>query len=78
MFRTAVGGWADSIADGELIADESAAARLLDATLADEVANEVIDPYLIDVSETSGRRIPEVYREAIRANGPTTNVDSSN
>ena len=77
VFRTVDGGWADSIAAGELIDDDTAAARLLGAALTDEIANEVIDPYLIDISVVNGGRIPDVYREAIRAHGPTIDVDAS-
>lgn len=76
VFRAADGRWVEAIADGLLIAGEgTAAARLLDAGLADAQANRVIDPYLIDVSVTGGRRTPERYRETIRACGPTIQVE---
>ncbi len=76
VFRAADGRWVETIADGQLITDEgTAAARLLDAGLADALANRVIDPYLIDVAVTGDRRIPDRYREMIRACGPTVQID---
>jgi hypothetical protein len=71
VFRAEDGTWVESITAGQLINDDAAAARLLEAGLADERHNKIIDPCLIDVSAADGNRIPDVYREAIRANGPT-------
>jgi len=74
VFRAGDGTWVESIAAGQLINDDAAATRLLEAGLADERDNKIIDPCLIAVSATGGNRSPDVYREAIRANGPTIDV----
>jgi len=71
VFRAEDGTWVESIAVGQLVNDDAVAARLLEASLADERDNKIIDPCLIAVSTADGNRIPDVYREAIRANGPT-------
>jgi hypothetical protein len=75
VFRAADDSWVETIATGQLVDDDVAAARLLEAGLADERDNQIIDPCLIDVSEAGGKRIPDAFREAIRANGPTIDVD---
>ncbi len=74
VFRTGDGNWVESITAGQLIDDETAAARLLEVSLTEERENIIIDPCLIDVSEINGRRIPDSYREEIRATGPTIDV----
>jgi hypothetical protein len=71
VFHAEDGSWVESIAAGQLIDDEDAAGRLLEAGLADERDNKVIDPCLIDVSKAGGHLIPDATREAIRATGPT-------
>lgn len=68
-------GWVDTIAAGSVAADADEAARLLAAAKADEARNVVVDPYLVDISETNGQRRPVVWREAIRAEGPTVRTD---
>ena len=70
IFRAEDDAWVESIADGRLIADSDAGTRLLEAILADECGNQIIDPCLIDVSEVGGKRVPDAFREAIRASGP--------
>jgi hypothetical protein len=74
VFRAEDGDWSESIAVGQLISDDDESARLLEQALAEERNNKIIDPCLIDVSETDGRRIPDSYREEIRASGPTIDV----
>ena len=44
--------------------------------MADAQNNLVIDPNLIGVTERAGRRIPDDIREAIRAAGPTIEVET--
>ena len=74
VFRNEKGDWVESIADGRLTDDDDAADRLLEAGLADERDNKIIDPVLIEVSVIDGARIPDDYRDVIRANGPTVVV----
>jgi hypothetical protein len=74
VFRAEDGTWPESIAAGQLISDDAAADRLLEMALSEERDNKIIDPCLIDVSEVDGKRVPDTYREEIRANGPTIDV----
>ena len=67
--------WVDSIAAGAVAADADEAARLLAMAKADEARNLVVEPYLVDITEQNGRRRPLVWREAIRAEGPTVRTD---
>ncbi len=75
VFMARDGSWMDSIADGVLIVDESAAQSLFEIGKRGERDCQVVDPCLIDVTERNGVRIPTVYREEIRANGPTVRTD---
>jgi hypothetical protein len=75
VFRAPDGSWVESISDGELVPDE-AADRLLAAGREDEANNLVIDPNLIAVTPRDGERIPDQIREAIRAAGPTIEVET--
>ena len=76
VFRAGDGAWVESIDDGLLIRDDADAGEALEAAQADEVANLVIDPNLIPVTEHNGTRRPDHIREAIRAAGPTIVVDA--
>ncbi|MDH3977501.1 MAG: DUF2849 domain-containing protein [Gammaproteobacteria bacterium] len=75
VFRGADNQWVESINDSLAIDNDAQAESLLNASQEDEVANLIIDPYLIEVTETDGQRVPTVYREAIRANGPSIQKD---
>ncbi|MBT8442153.1 MAG: DUF2849 domain-containing protein [Gammaproteobacteria bacterium] len=75
VFRAPDGAWVESIEDGALV-DDAAADELLNAGRIDEQNNLVIDPNLIAVGTDSGRRRPERIREAIRAAGPTIEVET--
>lgn len=71
VFLTPDGGWTGSIDAGAVARDADSAERLLETAKTAETNCQVIDPYLIDIEvSTSGRR-PVVFREAIRAAGPT-------
>ena len=75
VFRASDGSWVESIDKGELAAD-NAAEPLLEAGRVDEANNVVIDPNLIAVSTRDGKRTPDQIREAIRAAGPTIEVET--
>ncbi len=77
VFRSADGAWVESIDRGELIEDGLEAQRLLERSRVDERHNLVIDPNLIPVTVRGGVRTPDQIREAIRATGPTIDVDRS-
>lgn len=75
VFRAPDGSWVESIEDGALVED-AAADDLLAAGRIDEQHNLIIDPNLIAVGMHAGRRRPEQIREAIRAAGPTIEVET--
>jgi len=75
VFRAPDGSWVESIEDGALVDDE-ASGELLEAGRIDEQNNLIIDPNLIAVGLQSGKRRPEQIREAIRAAGPTIEVET--
>lgn len=67
--------WVENIDDGVLIEADADKDRLLSQALTDEDNCVVIDPYLIEVTSDNGGRRPAVYREAIRAFGPSVRTD---
>jgi hypothetical protein len=75
VFLAQDGSWVDSISDGQLILDESESSRLLEVGKRGEQDSLIIDPCLIDVVEQSGIRRPTVFREEIRATGPTVQTN---
>ena len=75
VFRAPDGSWVESIEDGALV-DDDASGELLAAGRIDEQNNLVIDPNLIAVGTQTGKRRPEQIREAIRAAGPTIEVET--
>jgi predicted transcriptional regulator len=77
VFLAAAGRWVEAIAEGRVATDEASAAQLLAEGKADEARNRVVDPYLVEIADTGGRRRPVVWREAIRAEGPTIRTDLS-
>jgi hypothetical protein len=76
VFLAADGRWVESIADGGLTSTDEAANALLERALREEGECHVIDPYLIEVTSAEGTRRPVVYREAIRALGPTVAAEA--
>ena len=68
--------WVEDIGQGLMVADDASADALLDNAMASVDDCRVIDPYLIEVTETAGGRIPVVYREAIRVLGPSIEVEA--
>ena len=74
VFLTEDGNWSNAIDAAAVASDASQGARLLEQAKAAEAANQVIDPYLIDIRIENERRIPTEYREYIRAVGPTVPI----
>ena len=73
-------GWVESIDESRVVGADADAETALAQAKADEAACIVIDPYLIDVDTVGGRLKPTVYREEIRAFGPsvrTERIDAS-
>jgi hypothetical protein len=71
VFLTASYGWTASIDDGIVAQSREAGAELLEIAQRAERASDIVDPYLIDVVESDGRRRPAALRESIRAFGPS-------
>lgn len=69
------GTWVDSIEAGHVV-DAAEAERLMAVAKADEDRCIVVDPYVIDVDVSDGKRRPASVREAIRAFGPTIRTDA--
>ncbi len=67
--------WVETIDDGIVIDDGAEQDRLLSLAKTDEDNCIVIDPYLIEVTSDGGRLRPAVYREEIRAFGPSVRTD---
>ena len=74
VFMDESGGWVNEIADGSLLVSRQDAAEQLNAAQQAVEENEVVDPYLIDVSADGGRRRPVLVRERIRAFGPSVGL----
>ncbi|MGB0630039.1 MAG: DUF2849 domain-containing protein [Alphaproteobacteria bacterium] len=64
-------GWTQDIDAAERATNDNAAAVLEDRGKAAAAANEIADPYLIDMADDG----PERWRETIRAAGPTVRPD---
>lgn len=75
VFQTAAGGWSEDFHQGAVIGDEAEKAAALDKAAASAAANEIVDPYWIDLELRGGHYVPKALREAIRASGPTMRRD---
>ena len=71
VFLAEDGAWVEAIRAGQVADSESEGERLLTRARRAEAACEVVDPYLIEVRPRDGAPEPVVWREAIRAGGPT-------
>ena len=64
-------GWTQNIDSAQRAETDDQAAVLEDKGKLAAAANEVADPYLIDMDDDG----PDRWREAIRASGPTVRTD---
>ncbi|MFQ5566305.1 MAG: DUF2849 domain-containing protein [Paracoccaceae bacterium] len=60
-------GWVRDIAEARVAMSPDEAAALERAGLADEDGNVVVGPYLVEVSVATGKPVPLLRREQIRA-----------
>ncbi len=67
------GEWSTDIEDSAHARSPEAGEQLLVTGGRAVDTQEIIDPYLIDADDRSGRISPVKYRERIRATGPSTN-----
>ncbi len=72
VYLTKDGGWSEWITDGEVSRSDEERDTLMAVAQAPAEIPEVVEPYVIDVVEEAGVIRPVRYREAIRAQGPTT------
>jgi len=75
VFLDAKGGWSEDFHAGVVLTDAEAKKVALAKGAASAEANEVVEPYWIDLEPRGGRYVPKALREAIRATGPTTRRD---
>ena len=75
VYLTASGGWSERIAESEIVTTEVDGERLIDVSAGAVAAQDIVDPYLIDVAEIDGIVEPLRYRELIRARGPSVRTD---
>lgn len=71
VFLTPTGDWSPDLNDACTVSDDDAAQELSAVGALAEAACTVIGPYLIEVIEDEGQLRATVFREAIRAAGPT-------
>lgn len=72
IYFTANGAWSARIADSQVFDNTDTADQALLAAMAFVKTNEILDPYLIDISQDGFEIKPVRYREIIRAAGPST------
>ncbi len=72
VYLTKDGGWSEWITDGEVSRSDEERDTLMAVARATAEVPEVVEPYVIDVVDEAGVVRPVRYREAIRAQGPTT------
>lgn len=75
VFLDAKGAWTEDFHLAAVLADEAAKAAALARGKQSEAANEIVDPYWIDLESRAGHLVPKALREAIRASGPTIRKD---
>jgi hypothetical protein len=64
------GRWVEQFAEAELFGDDDPAAEAAEAHAKTQIT-VVVEPYLIDLTQSEGLWAPVSYRERIRALGPT-------
>jgi hypothetical protein len=71
VFRRADGSWSLRVEEAATADTESDAQLLLASAARDETAALVVASYLIEIEHADGQVVPTVYRERIRAFGPS-------
>src|ERR1700722_20078389 len=75
VFQDADGGWREEFNRAAVLPDEAAKTVALARAKQFEAANEVVDPYAIEIESRNAHFVPKALREAIRASGPTVRRD---
>jgi hypothetical protein len=71
VFLDFEGAWGEDIAEALVAHSPDEIRALEDRGTHDAARNMVVEPYLVDVEQVSGRIVPVRYRERVRAGGPT-------
>ena len=75
VFLTAGGGWSEWIDDADVARDPAATAELEKVGEAAVQNQRVVDPYLVDVTQTDSGIVPVQHRERMRTKGPSVRLD---
>jgi hypothetical protein len=75
VFLDVEGGWSEDFHRGAVLSDADAKAQAVARAQASAAANEVVDPYPIELEMRAGHLAPKALRERIRATGPTVRLD---
>jgi len=71
VYLTVGNRWTETLSEASLARADDASARLLEIGARAVADQQVVEPYLIDVTTENGSAQPVRFREAIRAGGPT-------
>ena len=68
-------GWVEDIEAAELYREQETAETAQADAVSRAAKDNVVDPYLFDLTEDGGTLRPTAQREIIRVSGPTVQVD---
>jgi hypothetical protein len=71
VYLAADGRWVESIEDAAVAHAPEETHALEEQGARDSAANLVVEPYLAEVAEAGGRRLPARMRERVRVEGPS-------
>lgn len=77
VYLTAAGGWSEDFDKSVLCTDEDEISEYQKRAELAAVADEVVEPYVIDVETGPRGARPSRYREVIRAFGPSVDFASA-
>jgi hypothetical protein len=70
------GRWVESLAEAEIFSDKTAAEAGVAQAQAFVAANQIVTPYLFEVSQDNSGPHPVKEREIIRSRGPSVRPDT--
>ncbi|MEX2296526.1 MAG: DUF2849 domain-containing protein [Dongiaceae bacterium] len=75
VYLAADGNWSERIGDAAIVQSAEDEARLQAIADAAFAARRVVDVYAIEIAIEDGQTRPLIYRERIRAEGPSIRLD---
>lgn len=75
VYLRADSGWTERMEDARVATSPAEAEALVETGEYENNARQIVDPYLIDLSDANERARPHRLRERIRAVGPTVRPD---